>query len=138
MILCIPLRQELMSRQNIFDFICQDQEMRTQAQEDNVCPDFIAQYYRIFLINEKFQAPCKRTQHCWVLHFASVCTPCCMLLRVTASVLCTPLKHGRNNTQQCCHYCWCNNGGSCFLRLHVTLEIAPFQSGDDQGYASKY
>ena len=74
--------------------------MRTQAQEDNVCPDFIAQYYRIFLINEKFQAPCKRTQHGWVLHFASVCTPCCMLLTVTASVLCTPLKHGRNNTQQ--------------------------------------
>ena len=125
MILCIPLQQELMSRQNIFDFICLDQEMRTQAQEDNVCLDFIVQYYRIFLINEKFQAPCKRTQHCWVLHFASVCTPCCMLLRVTASV-CTPLQHGRNNTQQCCHYYWCNNVWSCCLRLHVSLEIAPF------------
>ena len=84
MILCIPLRQELMPRQNIFDLICQDQEMRIQAQEDNVCPDFIVQYYRIFLINEKFQAPCKRTQHCWVFHFTSVCRPCCMLLRVTA------------------------------------------------------
>ena len=25
-------------------------------------------------------ATCKRTQHCWMLHAASVCTPCCMLL----------------------------------------------------------
>ena len=26
-------------------------------------------------------APCKRTQHCWMLHVASVCTPCCTLFR---------------------------------------------------------
>ena len=26
----------------------------------------------------------KRTQHCWMLHVASVCTPCCMLLDVVA------------------------------------------------------
>ena len=30
------------------------------------------------------QAPCKRTQHCGMLHVASVCTPCCMLLDVVA------------------------------------------------------
>ena len=30
------------------------------------------------------QAPCKQTQHCWMLHVASVCTPCCMLLDVVA------------------------------------------------------
>ena len=30
------------------------------------------------------QAPCKRTQHCWMLHVASVCTPSCMLLDVVA------------------------------------------------------
>ena len=30
------------------------------------------------------EAPCKRTQHCWMLHVASVCTPCCMLLDVVA------------------------------------------------------
>lgn len=96
MILCIPLRQELMPRQNIFDLICQDQEMRIQAQEDNVCPDFIVQYYRIFLINEKFQAPCKRRQHCWVFHFTSVCRPCCMLLRVTAPFA----LHCKTRTQQ--------------------------------------
>ena len=29
--------------------------------------------------------PCKRTQHCWMLHVASVCTPCCMLLRKAVS-----------------------------------------------------
>ena len=27
---------------------------------------------------------CKRTQHCWMLHVASVCTSCCMLLDVVA------------------------------------------------------
>ena len=32
----------------------------------------------------QFQAPCKRTQHCGMLHVASVCTPCCMLLDVVA------------------------------------------------------
>ena len=32
----------------------------------------------------EFEAPCKRTQHCWMLHVASVCTPCCMLLDVVA------------------------------------------------------
>ena len=32
----------------------------------------------------EFQAPCKRTRHCWMLHVASVCTPCCMLLDVVA------------------------------------------------------
>ena len=30
------------------------------------------------------KAPCKRTQHCWMLHVASVCTPCCMFLDVVA------------------------------------------------------
>ena len=32
------------------------------------------------------KAPCKRTQHCWMLHVAPVCTPCCMLLRVVGVV----------------------------------------------------
>ena len=31
------------------------------------------------------KAPCKGTQHCWMLHLASVCTPCCMLLCVVGS-----------------------------------------------------
>ena len=31
------------------------------------------------------KALCKRTQHCWMLHVASVCTTCCMLLRVVGS-----------------------------------------------------
>ena len=30
---------------------------------------------------------CKRAQHCWMLHVASVCTPCCMLLSVVGSCL---------------------------------------------------
>ena len=31
------------------------------------------------------------SQHCWMLHVASVCTPCCMLLRVVARSL-KPVK----------------------------------------------
>jgi len=37
------------------------------------------------------KAPCKRTQHCWMLHVASVCIPCCMLLDVVAQSL-KPVK----------------------------------------------
>ena len=33
------------------------------------------------------KAPCKGTQHCWVLHLASVCTTCCMLSGVAAQNL---------------------------------------------------
>ena len=55
-------------------------------------------------------------QHCWMLHVASVCTPCCMMLEVFASV-CTPLQYGRNNPQ----HCRCNNVGSCCFRLHVAF-----------------
>ena len=32
------------------------------------------------------KALCKRTQHCWMLHVASVCTACCMLLRCCSVV----------------------------------------------------
>ena len=31
------------------------------------------------------KSPVQRTQHCWMLHVASVCTPCCMLLSVVGS-----------------------------------------------------
>ena len=34
---------------------------------------------------------CNSSQHCWMLHVASVCTPCCMLLRVVAQSL-KPVK----------------------------------------------
>ena len=33
------------------------------------------------------KAQCKRTQHCWMLHVMSACTPCCMLLRKVARIL---------------------------------------------------
>ena len=39
-----------------------------------------------------YKAPCQRTQHCLMLHVASVCTPCWMLLRVVAQSL-KPVKH---------------------------------------------
>ena len=31
------------------------------------------------------KGPCKRSQHCWAQHVASVCTPCCVLLRFVAT-----------------------------------------------------
>ena len=40
----------------------------------------------------------KRMQHCWMLHIAPVCTPCCMLLPVVGSSfasICTPLPTRR-------------------------------------------
>ena len=36
------------------------------------------------MVDAVCQARCKRTQHCWMSHVASVCTPCCMLLDVVA------------------------------------------------------
>ena len=41
--------------------------------------------------------PANNSQHCWMLHVASVCTPCCMLLRVVGS--CCIRLH--TNHQQC-------------------------------------
>ena len=46
-------------------------------------------YKRLSLF--KYKAACKRTQHCWMLHVASVCTPCCMLLDVVRQSL-KPVK----------------------------------------------
>ena len=61
------------------------------------------------------------SQHCWMLHVASVCTPCCILLDVVAQslkpiILLAPCKR----TQ----HCWLttlNIVGSCCVRLHVAL-----------------
>ena len=38
---------------------------------------------RLTLFRNK--GPCKRWQHCWSQHVASVCTPCCVLLRLVGS-----------------------------------------------------
>ena len=43
-----------------------------------VCIEAIIQY-------GQSKAPWKGMQHCWMSHVASVCTPCCMLLRVVGS-----------------------------------------------------
>ena len=49
-------------------------------------------------------------QHCWMLHVASVCTPCCMLLDVVACC-CAKLETGQTGcilpTTHCrFHHCW--------------------------------
>ena len=40
-------------------------------------------------------ALCKRTQHCWMLHVASVCTSCCMFSDVVAC-WCAKFETGQN------------------------------------------
>ena len=67
------------------------------------------------------------SQHCWMLHVASVCTPGCMLLGVVASV-CTHCQHERNNSQ----HCWPNNVGTCCVSLHEDL-IARQRTGYEVG-----
>ena len=47
-----------------------------------------------------YKAPCKRTQHCWMLH-VTVCTPCCMYAVACCWELLHPFAHGRNNSQHC-------------------------------------
>ena len=65
--------------------------------------------YRVQLRTKGSKALSKRTQHCWRLHVASVCTPCCILLRVVGSC-CIRLnttatrtqQHAKLLAQQCC------------------------------------
>ena len=54
------------------------------------------------------KVPCKRTQHCWMLHVASVCPPCCMLLRVVGTC-CAKFETGENfelTTPNICFVLW--------------------------------
>ena len=54
------------------------------------------------------------SQHCWMLHVASVCTPCCMLLNVVGQSL-KPVKllAPGKRTKYCC------------VRLQVALKSTP-------------
>ena len=61
---------------------CEQKMQLAGACEKN--QNFVKNFLRTFW---GFKAPCKRTQHCWMLHVASVCTPCCMLLNVVAQGL---------------------------------------------------
>ena len=67
------------------------------------------------------KTPCKRTQHCWMLHVASVCTPCCMLFRVVRSC-CAKFKTGQTLCQQLQIFLLYRDRRSvaqqCWMRLH--------------------
>ena len=60
-----------------------------------------------------------------MLHLASVCTPCCMMLLRVVGIWCirlhstASLQHGHSHTQ----HCWRSNFGNCCVRLHVALAI---------------
>ena len=56
----------------------------------NNCSKYICSKYCL----EISKAPCKRTQHCWMFHVASVCTPCCMLLDIVVCC-CTKSETGQ-------------------------------------------
>ena len=43
------------------------------------------------------KGPCKRSQHCWAQHVASVFTPCCVLLRLIGSCW---MKFGTGQTSE--------------------------------------
>ena len=63
------------------------------------------------------------SQHCWMLHFSSICTPCCMLLRVVARSL-KPVKLFR---QQLPTFLLFRDRRSvaqqCWIRLHRSSNI---------------
>ena len=69
------------------------------------------------------KAPCKRTQHCWMLSVTSVCTPCCMLLRVVAQ----SLKPVKLFSQQLPTFLLFRDRRSvaqqCWIRLHSSSNI---------------
>ena len=72
------------------------------------------------------------SQHCWMLHVKSVCTPCCMLLRVVAQSL-KLVKLFRHQLPsatvldpfaQLFQHCW---GHACSLRMvYKDLWVDPF------------
>ena len=54
------------------------------------------------------KAPCKRTQHCWILH-VTVCTPCCMYVVACCWELLHPFAHQLPRRTQSCmnsQHCW--------------------------------
>ena len=69
------------------------------------------------------KAEYKRTQHCWMLHVGSVCTPCCMLLRVVAQ----SLKPVKLFSQQLPTFLLFRDHRSvaqqCWIRLHSSSNI---------------
>ena len=74
------------------------------------------------------KAPCKRTQHCWPTtpNIASVCTPCCMLLRVVACC-CAKFETGQTfkpTTPNISFDPWAPKVvQQCWIRLHSSSNI---------------
>ena len=62
------------------------------------------------------------SQHCWMLHVASVCTPCCMLLDAVAQIL-KPVKLYNSQHFFCSVIAkaWRNNVGSVCTALSTLL-----------------
>ena len=76
------------------------------------------------------KALCKRQQHSWMLHVASVCTPCCMLLGVVAQ----SFKSVKLLSQQLPTFLLFrdrrNVAQQCQIRLHSSSNIGEFTQQD--------
>ena len=66
------------------------------------------------------------SQHCWMLHVASVCTPCFMLLDVVACC-CAKFETGQTFSQQLPTFLLFRDRRSvaqqCWIRLHTSCNI---------------
>ena len=63
------------------------------------------------------------SQHCWMLHVASVCTPCCMLLDVVAQSL-KPVKLFSQQLPTFLLFRDCRSvARQCWIRLHSSSNI---------------
>ena len=91
-----------------FESVCLTYMNRPQRRENKVLNRFTVNYYpfdkalSIFSRWLKALSPVQtdatlltnNSQHCWMLHVASTCTPCCMLLDVVACC-CTKFETGQ-------------------------------------------
>ena len=70
--------------------------------------------------------PFTNSKHCWVLHATSVCTPCCMMLRVVGSC-CAKLETGQTFDQQLSTFLLFRDYWSvvqqCWIRLRNSSNI---------------
>jgi len=85
------------------------------------------------LVQRTPKAQCKRTQHCWMLHVASVCTLCCMLLDVVAQSL-KPVTLFSQQLPTFLLFCDRRRvAQQCWIRLHSSSYIVSLRGRRSKG-----
>ena len=69
------------------------------------------------------EALCKRTQHCWLLHVASVCTPCWMLLHVVVQSLKLVKLSSQHLPTFLLFRDWWSVAQQCWIHLHSSSNV---------------